>query len=428
MIPFYAFILTITYFVFAFSGRKDLFSPRFIYNAFSWLKNVPYFIEVGDTYPEFICERYFIYKFLGCIFINIGISLYENHKRGKYAYSENIINKRNYYKYGIIFCIIGLAIKIYIFQTSGGIFYILAHIQSRKSIMAGNYYYELLSNTMLTLSVMFTEVYMIYNDNKKGKLAFCICLIITLVCLVVFGARHPALTLVLQVLMVYHFLRKKFTLSVIFKPYFIGIVGIIVMFMVMMPMLRAESENNLVSNPVEWAKSASDNIMSITKEFSYLSGDMFVFDYFHDHDNWYGASYANILVQWIPRSLYPNKPPMDDGMYLYNMMRGQKVTPHMPTSELNYDTSVPYTMEGALYSNYGLIGIIIGSILIGLLYQHTYRILKDTHYSIFMILVYQEVIFVFVPSVLHATSTLITCGIYYLILYSIFRIRIRKVK
>lgn len=427
MISLYAFILSVLYFAFAFSGRRNVFSPRFLFNAFAWLKNVPYFIEIGDTYPDIICDRYFLYKLIGCVCVNIGISIYENTKKGTYVYYENVKDVHSYYKYGILFCIIGLLVKLYIFQTSGGIFYILSHIQSRKSMMAGNYYYELFANSMLTLSVMFTELYMIYNDNKRGKAGFFFCLSVTLICLVVFGARHPALTLLLQVIMLYHFLRSNITLASIFRLRSLGIIAAVMMFMVMMPMLRAESENNLVSNPVEWAKSAADNIMSITHEFSYLSGDMFVFNYFHDHENWYGASYVNILLQWIPRSIFPNKPPMDDGMYLLNMMWGENVTPNMPTSQLYYDTSVPFTMEGALYCNFGLIGIIIGCILIGLLYQHTYRILVETKFSIIMILIYQEVMFVFVPSVLHATSTLIVCGVYSIILYAMFRIKIKKV-
>lgn len=426
MNTFYAIILTLVYFLFAHSGRKDIFSPRFIFNAFAWLKNVPYFIEIGDTYPNIICERYFVYKLIGCICVNIGISIYEHNKRGTYSYTENVRDINSYKKYGILFCIVGLLIKLYIFQSSGGIFYILAHIQSRKSIMAGNYYYEMIANSMLTLSVMFTELYMIYNDNKRGKLPFAVCLTITIICLVVFGARHPALTLLLQVLMLYHFAKSKFTIGSFFRPKALAVIGAVMMFMVMMPMLRNEAENNLVSNPVEWAKDAANNIMSITHEFSYLSGDMFVFDYFHDNEKWWGASYVNILLQWIPRSVFPNKPPMDDGMYLLNMMWGEKVTPNMPTSQLYYDTSVPFTMEGALYSNFGLLGIILGCMLIGLLYQHTYRILVETNYSIIMILIYQEVMFVFVPSVLHATSTLIVAGVYFIILYTLFRVKIKK--
>ena len=426
MTLFFALTLSSVYLLFALKGRSNLFSPRFLYNAFAWLKNVPYFIEVGETYSDVLCERYFIYKLIGCICVNIGISIYESKKIGKYSYSENVINIKSYYKYGILFCFVGLLIKLYIFQSSGGVLYILSHIQARKSLMAGNYYYELIANSLLTLSVLFTELYMIINNNKKGKIVFAFCLFITLVCLMIFGARHPALTLMLQVLMLYHFLKSKITLSSIFKPRSIGIIGLVMMFMVMMPMLRAESETDLISDPVEWAISAGNNIMSITREFSYLSGDMFVFDYFHDNEFWYGASYINIFLQWIPRSVFPNKPPMDDGMYLLNMMYGEHVTPNMPTSKLYFDTSVPFTMEGTLYCNFGILGIIIGCILIGMLYQHVYKILCDTNYSIIMLLIYQAVMFVFVPSVLHTTSTLITAGVYSIILYLIFKIKIKK--
>ncbi|HBV84838.1 MAG TPA: hypothetical protein DEB74_18980, partial [Lachnospiraceae bacterium] len=154
----------------------------------------------------------------------------------------------------------------------------------------------------------------------------------------------------------------------------------------------------------------------------------FVFDYFDKHDLWYGRSYLNIPLQVIPRSVYPQKPPMDDGMYLLNLMYGQRVTPDMPTEQLYYQTSIPFTLEGSLFSNFGLLGIILGCILVGMFYQYVYKILVDTKTPIVMILIYQEIMFVFVPSVLHATSTIMICGIYWIIFQVLFRFKIKRVR
>ncbi len=77
-----------------------------------------------------------------------------------------------------------------------------------------------------------------------------------------------------------------------------------------------------------------------------MTGDMFVFDHFKTADLWYGKSYANFFVQWIPSSLFPNKPPMDDGMYLYNMIRGLQVLPNTPTRELLHQPSIPVYQLG----------------------------------------------------------------------------------
>ena len=115
-------------------------------------------------------------------------------------------------------------------------------------------------------------------------------------------------------------------------------------------------------------------------------------------------------------------------MYLLNMMYGEKVTPNMATADLYFQTSVPFTLESSLYSNFGLLGIIIGCLLVGIFYQYVYKVLTACYCPIVMILIYQEIIFVFVPSVLHATSAIIICGVYWVIFKILFKFKIRRIR
>lgn len=428
MLLFYSCFLTICYLWGAYKGRKDIFSPRFLFNSFAWLKNIPYFTEYAAGLSEHSIDVYFLYKFISFLCVNFGITFYERHfKRTHFAYYERkTVSSSKYLKLAIILALLGLAIKLYVFSTSGGILYILTHIQSRKALMAGKYYYELLANSSLTLAVLFSQLYYLKVKTRKAFHTYIIILAATLLSLIVFGARKPAVMLLIQNFMLYHFVSNRFSIRSLFKLKYLSIIFAVCLFIIMMPMLRQSEETNLILNPKEWVTSAIKNSNSLLSEFSYCEGDVFVFDYFEHHDFWLGQSYKNIFVQWIPSSFYPNKPPMDDGMYLYNMMMGESVSPNDATQSLYYQTSIPFTLEGALFSNFGVVGIIFGAFLVGILYAFVYKVLIETHSALLILLLYKDLMFVFVPSVLHITSVLISFGVNFILLYLLLGFKFKK--
>lgn len=432
MVLTYSILLSLCYFCGAYIGRKDIFSPRFIFNMFAWLKNIPYVIDYisANRISDDTVESYFFFKFISFICVNIGITIYERNSTNiKYVYQENKQRDNSaYLRTGIIVSIIGFAVKIKTILEGGGVFYILSHIQARKELMAGQYYNELFANSLLTCGVLLTLLCYLKEKNKKHLYIFIFIFAITTFGLIVFGARRPAMMLLLQVIMLYHFISSKIKIYSIFKIKSLITIFAIALFVLLMPMLRSGSETDYINNPTKWVEGAVDNANTLFREFSHCDGDLFAFNYFKTHDYWYGASYLNIPLQVIPRSIYPQKPPMDDGMYLLNMMYGEKVTPNMATADLYFQTSVPFTLESSLYSNFGLLGIIIGCLLVGIFYQYVYNVLTSCYCPIVMILIYQEIIFVFVPSVLHATSAIIICGVYWVIFKILFKFKIRRIR
>lgn len=213
MVSLYSILLSLCYFIGAYVGRKDVFSPRFIFNVFAWLKNIPYavdYIRVNNISDETI-DSYFLFKFISFICVNIGITIYEIKSiNKKYVYQEK--KKRNnsaYLRTGIIVSIIGFVVKIKTIFDSGGVFYILSHIQGRKEIMAGQYYNELFANSLLTCGVLLSLMCYLKDKNKRNLYIFIILFTITTFGLIVFGARRPAMMLLLQVIMLYHFFLIK---------------------------------------------------------------------------------------------------------------------------------------------------------------------------------------------------------------------------
>ena len=412
MVLTYSILLSLCYFCGAYIGRKDIFSPRFIFNMFAWLKNIPYVIDYisANRISDDTVESYFLFKFISFICVNIGITIYERNSTNiKYVYQENKQRDNSaYLRTGIIVSIIGFAVKIKTILEGGGVFYILSHIQARKELMAGQYYNELFANSLLTCGVLLTLLCYLKEKNKKHLYIFIVIFAITTFGLIVFGARRPAMMLLLQVIMLYHFISSKIKIYSIFKIKSLIMLFAIALFVLLMPMLRSGSETDYINNPTKWVEESVDNANTLFREFSYCDGDLFAFNYFKNHEYWYGASYLN--------------------MYLLNMMYGEKVTPNMATADLYFQTSVPFTLESSLYSNFGLLGIIIGCLLVGIFYQYVYKVLTACYCPIVMILIYQEIIFVFVPSVLHATSAIIICGVYWVIFKILFKFKIRRIR
>lgn len=431
MAIFYGLILTLLYFSQALRSKNDIFSPRFIFNVYAWIKNVPYFLQIGDNYDDIVIFKYFIFKVIGMLMVNAGITFYERHRSMsiQYVYSDRILEEGNYkrlYYVAILLFIIGASIRIYIVMQSGGLFYVLSHLQSRGTLLAGYGYINTFSDKFLNISVILCEFYYFTNKERHGKYTLFFLTISTIALLFVFGARKPVLMFLVRMAICYHYVYQAIDLRDFFRPKSIVAFVSVVLFMIMVPMLRYKDTAKIFMNPLEWVSMAVDNINSIFREFSYLTGDMYVFEKFNINNYWLGAVYKNIIYQWIPSSIMPDKPPMDDGMYLYNMMKGIEVVPGMATKAMLHQTSVPFTMEGALYINFGILGIVIFSFLIGMFYQYVFKVFQDTKCCVYMIIVYQTIIFEFVPSVLHITSPLISIIVTSIVLFPLLGIKIKR--
>ena len=79
MVLTYSILLSLCYFIGAYIGRKDIFSPRFIFNMFAWLKNIPYVIDYisANRIDDVTIDSYFFFKFISFICVNVGITIYE---------------------------------------------------------------------------------------------------------------------------------------------------------------------------------------------------------------------------------------------------------------------------------------------------------------------------------------------------------------
>ena len=107
-----------------------------------------------------------------------------------------------------------------------------------------------------------------------------------------------------------------------------------------------------------------------------------------------------MITAIIPSSLYPGKPPVDDGTYLYSICQGRtNIIPPMSFDNLD-GSSYPLETFGSMYANFGLVGLFVGMIVLGGIYGYAYRKMKNNSYSLFNVVIYTQIIFTFQLSTL----------------------------
>jgi hypothetical protein len=108
--------------------------------------------------------------------------------------------------------------------------------------------------------------------------------------------------------------------------------------------------------------------------------------------------------------MYIDKPPVDDGVYLANIIRGFQVEPVMAYTNIPFHSSSPFSSFGIMYANFCLSGIMLGGVILGMLYVKLYEKMVRSINSMKGILIYAYLMMAFGLSI-HAMLSLLIPGI-----------------
>lgn len=155
-----------------------------------------------------------------------------------------------------------------------------------------------------------------------------------------------------------------------------------------------------MENPLSFIKNSNEGILETIKNESYVEFYMVIIKYFRTNEFWRGRTFLGLVTAIIPSSIFPNKPPVDDGTYLYSICNGRTdIVPPMAFNKLDI-SSFPLETFGSMYSNFGIVGLFLGMIILGMVYKYFYRKMKEKSYNLFNTIIYIQVIFTFQLSTL----------------------------
>lgn len=356
---------------------KNLFHPLTFFTVVQLLQyGLPLFSQDHEFYVDFDINHvlqligmeslFIFFVFLG-YFWKSGVKFVfrANKENGNIQYKYDMNKSQVSYILVFITFLIGFLSRVYLFSKLGGISYILGNSHAVYSSMVTGYgAVSILARLMLVSIVCMFERVLV--DNKFiDKVALLIMIIIYMGSYLIYSSRGPALELILVLFCCYSMNYRSISLKEIFNPKYI--IAIIIMAVIAIYALAKRINVNMSG------QSFSYYINILVSEFNRSDRDIFTYSYFADHAKWFGKEFLSVLVMFVPSSVWPNKPVVDDGFLLCNLMYGNTVTPTM--GRLNLDLtigSVPFTTQGLAYANFGILGVIGAGFLMGAIYRVAY--------------------------------------------------------
>lgn len=414
----FTFFLFLIIYIFK-DDSNDTFSPINLSIIFIFITNVPYMISLHFNYNllnESIQARisynelpvsllkYTLLLILSTFFLVQGIKSNTSYKiANKIPVLLHNESEQRYKLSGYTAIIIGLVSYTAFFDKAGGFSNWISNLNSRASFTTGNGY---LMNLMGLLPIgLYIYIYTFRYKKNLFKYLLCIFLfIIVFLLTTTLGGRKSSLFLIAYSLIVWNYGVKKvknISTKIVFLIPFISI------YVLAVPILRTSSEKMELyfNNPENLIEEVGKDINTLTKQVSYIDHQLLIMDYFNVNNIWLGKSYIDLLYAPIPRSVYSEKPPVDDGVYIRSIAAGYDVEPPQAYDTM-YQSSWPPETFGAAYMNFSFMGVLISMYFLGIVYGITYSYMKKSNFSLFSILIYGNVITNFQFSNLRIIQTL----------------------
>lgn len=289
-------------------------------------------------------------------------------------FKASVIGAGRSFRLPVVMTLGGVLINLYFIYTLGGLGFLWENIEQRVRFRSGNAWLTSFSTYLSTFGFLL-YLYAISRRERKNKKivifsSLCLFLIVAF-SLSAFGARGPVISFTIMTIIAYSFwiknitiFSKKIVLLAVVSVFFISFIG-------------AGRDANVgyadfFSNPELYFENMqadfTDRVILRTGSFD---RHFVIVSYFNDNDVWMGKGYLSLLPAPIPRSIYQNKPPVDDGVYVYNISVGRYVEPNQPMYTYIWNSWPPGNLKGFMeWHVFGYIFIILlSSIIVAALYR-----------------------------------------------------------
>lgn len=282
----------------------------------------------------------------------------------KMEYKQN----HNYKTSGLIVFVIGVIMCFMFFQRSAGsIGDYINNMNNRVSNNAGS---RFLRYYWIILDVGVSMIYAHYLKKRAGWKALPY-MAITLCLIFFYGARSPIFLSIISWCVIKKYYSpegyKADKVGGAFK-YVVLFAGCVVVFVGFVAWRQSDATQLIQQyGIIGFLQHTWDNaVMKSLMYFNNMNKYLFVFgtENFGTIDTlWYGSSFRDLFTGIIPSSIYPNKPPLEEGVYIYNIINGVYVKPSVPASSL-YMSAWPIDTIGVMYVNFHYIGCIFGAYIV----------------------------------------------------------------
>ncbi|HEX2079717.1 MAG TPA: O-antigen polymerase [Longimicrobium sp.] len=285
---------------------------------------------------------------------------------------------------------LGALAYLWFLSQIGGLANLWKALYTRTAVAAGMGYVSMAYTLLLTVSALLLTYSLRFRMTWTRRALVVLGILAVAVVLASMGGRSGAVTLILFAMMTAHYGIRRFRRLV--TPWTVALGAVLFVFILVMPLFRTSTAHaRYAGNPGLVAQDALRNVARLAPQLTAVDRGMVIVGYFSRFDRlWWGASYVDLLSAPIPRTLLPDKPPVDEGVYLTAIMAGNQVRPSMPARQLPV-TAQPMG-HWIMYMNFGLPGYLAGMLLGGAVIGAAYRYMHRCGYSPFGVYLYAYIV------------------------------------
>ncbi|MBK7107117.1 MAG: oligosaccharide repeat unit polymerase [Ignavibacteriae bacterium] len=395
----YIFLLVYLFIIIIPFKKKDenkSFSPVILFVLITSFNSIPFilgclidkysFIDsrvikvIGDNF-ELSLSKFLFIQIIGILFYYFGY--YKKRKFNIKIKNFIVVNskKTNLTLFFLLFFSLMIT-SVFFIDSIGSLYYIFSNFMYANQFLEGKYFFITLINFCALFSMIFLIRYFSFN-KKINYLILLLLFPIYFIALTLTGGRTPFILFFFQFLISYNYYIKKINLANIkLLPAYI----FLVIFIIIIPQLRSISGLD-----INIEKVILNNFASLINGNEYINIQLLIQNYF-DFDNfWFGKSFLDLFFAFIPRSMYINKPPIDEGVYFFNILNGIQIIPPIPYGNLLSNSWPPSTL-GNMYANFGILGVCFGFFLLGSLHSYLKAFIYQHNFSPFAIFIYSFVV------------------------------------
>lgn len=322
------------------------------------------------------------------------------------------------YRAILITAVGGAAAYMSFLAQIGGLSRLWITLYNRTVIAEGTSYIAAVYTLLFTLLGVLLTYSLRFRMTRLRRGVVIVGMLVVAAVLSSTGGRTLAVTAIVFALMTVHYGVKRF--HRLLTPGTAALGAVLFVFIVVMPLFRSSSAYERYNGRPDLV--ASDALLSLGKvapQFSMADRGMVIVQYFTPERLWLGASYLDLLTAPIPRTRMPDKPPVDEGVYLTAIFQGQEVRPSMPARQLPISSQPMGTW--IMYMNFGLPGWLAAMFLTGAVIAAAYRYMQCCGYTPNAVYLYGFVVMSgFSLSNLGLVTFIITLGFTTLVFWLLF--------
>jgi oligosaccharide repeat unit polymerase len=303
------------------------------------------------------------------------ISFYNREKR---QYNNQVSIKKNIESLISLKALKKIAILLYLFSLLcyllmivkiGGLGSLINGWEQRSQTFSGLYIYQF-GVELIIISVVI--LYFVYLKTREGKMVTFISILISIIVVLSLGGRGMLLNLLFSLIIL-----NAITKSIKVPKKVVFLIPVMILILFLIYDVRGYIQVHNTLQGYNFSITGLNEILNSFSQRGYVERSVILLsDIFPNKDFLYGYTFFGLLVFWIPRAIFPNKPIVDEGSLFREMYLPGIVSGGYPTGW----TSI-------LYWNFGIAAVILGYVLLGLFHRKLYKVLhvNDKYQYIFIL-------------------------------------------